>query len=126
MDENLLLSLLLTFVAAALNGTMDVIDFRFDKSVFANVKNMDLYCWLRSDPAYEKKRWKGIPLHPIFWDGWHCAKNLLVVVMIINIVFIKFYIALSLGSAIIYFFLYGIVWYAGFTLFFKKLLLSDK
>jgi len=103
-------------MAAAFNGTMDVIDFWYDKSILTDIENDNIREWIESIPSHKLKQWHGIPLHPIFHDGWHCAKQIVVVVFIFAIVFVDWFKKKTLLNYLLYFGLFGAAWYLGFEL----------
>jgi len=112
----------LMFLAGALNGTMDTIDFQWDRSVFKDIQNEDIRNWFKSDASDKFKEWHGIKLHPIFWDGWHFFKQAMVIVFILALAFVDWEVPLNLKNILLCYLIFGLAWWAGFTFLYNVLL----
>ena len=63
------LSLIFWSIAWVFSSIQDIIQFRFDESIFSEWK---IAAWIRGD--YTARNKKRFPKLPPLWDGWHCAK----------------------------------------------------
>jgi len=86
--KNYQVFLLVVFTLALLDRLKEIIDFKnwYNKSMFSKIKNRFWFKWFRSNDSDEhRKLWKWLPLHPIFYDGYHNFKNISVLIIIISL-----------------------------------------
>ena len=121
----IVITTLLFALAGACSGVMDVIDDKFDRSIFKTIKNEAARDWFESDwrrkyiagnPEWGVRILFGfLPAPPFIWDGWHCAKSVMLVFLIG---------AISIASAMVSFswwhpLAYSVAWWTGFESFYE-------
>ena len=121
----IVITTLLFALAGVCSGVMDVIDDKFDRSIFKTIKNEAARDWFESD--WRRKYIAGnpergvrilfgfLPAPPFIWDGWHCAKSIMLVFLIG---------AISIASAMVGFnwwhpIAYAVAWWTGFESFYE-------
>ena len=93
-----MISIILLILGGIFNSVMDVIYFKWDKSIFKNIKNVNLYNWC--NPTYSwKNKWKdrdpskgekfpgSSTIFVFITDLWHFAKFLMLWCISLAIVF---------------------------------------
>ena len=123
----IVVSSLLFGLAGVCSGVMDVIRHKFARSIFKTIKNEAARDWFESDwrrkyiagnPEWGVSRLFGIgflPAPPFIWDGWHCAKSVMLALLIG---------AICIASAVRGFswwhpLAYAVAWWAGFESFYE-------
>lgn len=106
-----MISLLFFCVAGFLNAVMDTLQFHFDKSIFSSFSNS---FWNPANSWKNKYNYspKWLFSGPFVWitDGWHLAKFLMLICLVLAVVFY---------SPIITFWLDIVLFYLGFTIVFE-------
>ncbi len=127
----MIVSLIFILIAGILNAIMDVLSFRFYKSIFNDIKNEKLISWINPAVSWKNKyKDKDPKKGPAFFgsmtflvsvtDAWHCAKSLMITCLCCAIIFYEscgINIFLELG--ILYVAFSGV-----FELFYSKILIN--
>ncbi len=113
--------IVIVLLAGMCSGGMDVIKFKWNDSVFAKVQNNELKQWFKSEHQHKFKEWSGIPLHPIFYDGWHFFKNLWVLLMTLGLVqFLE-----KKRDRILLFVIINLLWWLSFNVFYEVVFIAS-
>ena len=121
----IIISLLLFALAGSCSGVMDVIDDKFDRSIFKTIENESTRDWFESDwrrkyiagnPEWGVRILFGfLPAPPFVWDGWHCAKTIMLIFIIGAIAF-----AVGFKDFVWWHPLaYAVAWWVGFESFYE-------
>jgi len=125
-----MISLILIFLAGLLNACMDILDFKFSKSVFSNWKNQQ---WINPELSSQNK-WKyvnGVWCGERFFgsstflvfvtDFWHFCKFLMLLSICASVVFYKPLINWWIDLLLLY-----CTFTITFEIFFSKILINNK
>ena len=129
---NIIIPTALFALAGMCNGVMDVIKHKFAHSIFDKIENLPILYWFESlwqskyiagNPEWGVKILFGfLPMPPFLWDGWHCAKNVMLVFIIGAICIASAMVEFSWWHPIVY----VIAWWAGFESFYEFIGIQKK
>lgn len=122
-----MISLILILIAACYNAIMDVLDFKFDTSVFSSCKNQSWVNpsiswknkWKNGDPA-QGERFFGSSTFLVFvTDLWHLSKFMMLLLIMCAVVFYKPLVNTWVDILILY-----CVFTITFEIFYSKVLIK--
>ncbi len=123
--KNHLIHFFIIILAGAYNGTMDVLKFKYNISVFNKLftQPSKIGLWLGVNDLFNLSQFK-LALY-FFRDGWHCNKGFMVTAFIINLILLikNDRIILEWWQSLLLFVLFALSWGLGFVLFYDYLLI---
>jgi hypothetical protein len=126
-----LITLIIVALAAVCNAVMDVLQFHFKQSVFAEYDEQffnPAISWrnkyVNHDPVFGLKKIFGlIPVPAAFTDAWHLAKSLMIGLLLTAIVMYGYLVNQQTFAGLIDDFLWlSLTWNIVFLTFYKKIL----
>lgn len=120
--------LILLVIAGISNAVMDVLRFRYNKSIFLNFRNQNWWNptiswrnkWKDGDPEKGEKFWGSSRWFVRFTDAWHFFQGLMFTCFFLSIIFY-----IPTFNMVIDFIIMYVIFTTTFEIFFKKIFIKN-
>lgn len=126
-----MIALFLILIAGMANGTMDILDFHYDKSIFPVMSKFWDAQWSWENKysnlmTEERKKWFNLIPIPVFLtDGWHLMKFIMLNSLILGIILYCYYNnCLSISGLTTSFIIIRSIFGIGFVLMYNLILIK--